>query len=94
MAGRLKGTPKTGGRPKGGRNKIGADIREAAAKHTVAAIAEIVRIMTHSENDTARLAAANAILDRAYGKPAQAIIGDATQPVTLVLKWANDCGGP
>jgi hypothetical protein len=43
---------------------------------------------TDSEGDSdhrARLASVEGVLAQAYGKPAQAIVGDAEQPVTFVL---------
>ncbi len=70
MAGRSKGTPKTGGRQKGTPNKATAGIRKAAQAHGLAALKKLVAL-TKSKNETVVLAACNAILDRAYGRPAQ-----------------------
>ncbi|MEG9528387.1 MAG: hypothetical protein MIL41_21900 [Hyphomicrobiales bacterium] len=54
-----------------------ARVQDAAREHTEAAIQTLVNIMS---DDTAakpaRVAAAVAILDRGYGKPAQPIDGD------------------
>jgi Family of unknown function (DUF5681) len=36
------------------------------------------------------MAAIKEIGDRMDGKPAQAIVGDADQPVTLTLRWATE----
>jgi hypothetical protein len=59
-----------GGRPKGD-----AQVRDLARKHTAAAIAALVGALK-AESESARVAAANALLDRGWGKPAQTI--DAT----------------
>ena len=43
--------------------------------------------MTHGDTSHARIAAANAILDRAWGRPTQPIAGDAeTPPVQLSVE--------
>jgi hypothetical protein len=49
------------------------EIRELARTYTEEALETLVRIMRRGRSETARLAAACAILDRAYGKPAVAI---------------------
>ena len=50
-----------GGRPKGH-----GDLRELARQHTEDAIATLVAICRNGENESARVAAANAILDRGW----------------------------
>ena len=72
MAGR--GRPKTGGRQAGTPNKYSLEAKEAAQKFGQAALDELARLMTTSESDSVRVAACNAILDRAYGKPLAAQI--------------------
>jgi hypothetical protein len=59
-----------GGRPKGD-----GEIRELARQHTAAALAALVEICQDGENESARVAAANAILDRGWGKPAVPLAG-------------------
>jgi hypothetical protein len=74
-------TRKAGGRPfqkgvsgnPGGRRKQDYRIKDLAQKHTTEAIATLRSIMKGSDDDRARVAAANAILDRGYGKPAQSV---------------------
>lgn len=66
MAGR--GRPKTGGRKAGTENKVTLAVRKAAQKFGQAALDELARLMANSESDSVRVAACNAILDRAYGK--------------------------
>jgi hypothetical protein len=63
---------KTGGRVRGTPNKITADIRALAQNHAPEAIAMLATILTTSENDSARIAAAKELLDRGYGKSTQA----------------------
>lgn len=79
---------KTGGRSAGTPNKTTAEIREAARAHGDAALAVLARIMTESVNDTARIAAAREILDRAYGKAPQAITGEGGEgPQRIEVGW-------
>lgn len=55
-----------------GRPKTDIKIKELAQQHTEIAIKTLVDIAGNpNANDSARVQAANAILDRAYGKPAQ-----------------------
>ena len=69
--------PGQSGNP-GGRPKILTEVRELARTHSVEAIETLARIMRDPNEDArARVAAANAILDRAYGKPEQALALDA-----------------
>jgi|SRR4029453_7281391 hypothetical protein len=56
----------------GGRPKIVAEVRELAREHTADAIQTLVSIMTNPKSaPAARVSAANALLDRGYGKPPQ-----------------------
>jgi hypothetical protein len=73
MAGRPKGLPKTGGRQKGSLNRVTADVKALAQNHGGEAIAMLATILTTSENDSARIAAAKELLDRGYGKSMQAV---------------------
>ena len=58
----------------GGRPKALGDIREIARKHTREAIKTLVTVMqTPKATDQARVHAATALLDRAWGRPAQTI---------------------
>lgn len=65
------------GRKKGSPNKATADIKAAAQEYTEDALRVLASIMTKSESDAARVAAANSILDRGYGKPKQSVDLDA-----------------
>lgn len=62
------------GRPIGARSKVGQDVRAAAQVFTRSAIATLGSVMRDkTQPAAARVAAANAILDRAHGKPKQAM---------------------
>ena len=80
---------KTGGRVAGTRNKVTADVKEAAATYTTAALATLAEIM---QDDTAphsaRVAAANSLLDRAVGKPRQELehAGSEPEPLTVIVR--------
>jgi hypothetical protein len=60
-----------------GRPKIPAEVREMARAAAPDAIAALIDIMRDTNAPPpARVSAANSILDRGYGKPAQPIDGD------------------
>jgi Family of unknown function (DUF5681) len=60
----------------GGRPKTREEVGTLAKEHTTAAIDEIARLMRSSPAPGVQLAAANALLDCAWGKPRQQL--DAT----------------
>jgi hypothetical protein len=64
-----------GGRPKKTPEEL--DLIAACKAKTPAALAVIESIMTTGENERNRLAAAQAIIERAYGKPKEAVELDA-----------------
>ena len=68
---------KTGGRKAGTPNKATADIKAAAQAYTEDALATLAQIMKAGESEAARVAAANSILDRGFGKPRQSMDLDA-----------------
>lgn len=63
------------GRPQGRRNKATVEqkltLEELARTHTETALAVLVDIARYGQSEAARVSAANAILDRGYGKPRQ-----------------------
>lgn len=68
-----------GGRPKGH-----GDLRELARQYTEDALKALVEICRNGENEGARVAAANAILDRGWGKPTMAVVTcDPPEVITL-----------
>jgi hypothetical protein len=85
------------GRPSGARNTVGADLREAAREYTPEALETLRSICKSAASESARVAAASAILDRAYGKPAATVhaVGDVThrqaaplgEPLSETVSW-------
>jgi hypothetical protein len=67
---RPKGSPKTlgSGRKLGVPNKATSNVKKIARKHAPEVMAELARLATHAESESARIAAGKEILDRAYGK--------------------------
>lgn len=65
-----------GGRQKGTPNKANRTLKEAAREYTEQALQTLVQIALGGESEAARVSAANAILDRGYGKPSQVLAGD------------------
>lgn len=70
------------GRPK--RTPEELDLVAACKAKTPDALIVIENIMKHGENERNKLAAATAIIDRAYGKPTQPIAGDPDRPLQVV----------
>ena len=74
------------GRPKGSPNKATASIRDAAQAYTEDALRTLVEVMNDREQPgPARVGAANAILDRGYGKPKQEVDGSLTGEMMLQI---------
>jgi hypothetical protein len=74
----------------GGRPKVVAEIKELARAHTGEAIETLVSIMTNPKSaPAARVSAANALLDRGFGKPAQHITGDGGP--SFVMRLPEPC---
>lgn len=76
MTGKSKGGRRAGaGRPKGAVSRATkqakATLSDLARQHTSTALGVLVDVAKKGESESARVAAANAILDRAYGKPRQ-----------------------
>ncbi|MER8806042.1 hypothetical protein NKH65_03925 [Mesorhizobium australicum] len=61
------------GRKKGKVSEAKRAISDMAKVHAEAALETLAEIASKGESDSARVSAANAILDRAYGKPPQAV---------------------
>ncbi len=76
---------KTGGRQKGTPNKNTADLKEMAGKHGKEAIAAVLELARNGDNETIRLAAWRDLMDRGYGKPAQAIVGESGGAVQIIV---------
>lgn len=67
----------------GGRPKAVKEVQDLARKHSVAAIESLAQIAAAGESEQARVAASNAILDRAFGKPPQAVTGEGGEGPVL-----------
>jgi hypothetical protein len=74
--------PGQSGNP-GGRPKVIAEVRTLAQQYTALAVETLAHIMQHGDKDAARVAAAQALLDRGWGKAVQAVDmgGDAGVPI-------------
>lgn len=80
--------PGQSGNP-GGRPKLPEDIkhvRELARQYTQHAVETLVSILTKSSSDSAKVSAANAILDRGWGKAEQAVTGVDGGPLQVVTR--------
>lgn len=64
-------SPGQSGNP-GGRPKVAAEVRDLAREHAGKAIKRLVALMC-SKNQPVALRAAEAVLDRGYGRPLQAV---------------------
>lgn len=60
-----------GGRKAGTPNKATATLRDAAQQYTPMALKTLADIASHGKTETARVMAADKLLDRGYGKPTQ-----------------------
>lgn len=77
------------GRPKGSKNKLTLEqsqtLAELAREYTEDALSTVVEIMKDtSVLASSRLAAANIVLDRGYGKPTQPITGKDGGPIEFI----------
>jgi len=80
------------GRPVGAVNKATSGLKlnlsELAREYTNDALDALVNVMQSSESDSARIAAATAILDRGYGRPTKTTsleVNAAFAPTTIEL---------
>jgi hypothetical protein len=80
-----KGGPRPGaGRKKDVPNKVSQTLKELAREYTAEALEGLVQAL-RTETGSARVQAANAILDRGYGKPSTVLAGDEDgNPVKMV----------
>jgi hypothetical protein len=81
MAGRKRGHPKTGGRQAGTPNNVPSEIKDLARLYAPDALKELARLASKATSESARVAACKEILDRAYGKAPQALVGDPDNPL-------------
>ncbi len=81
-SGRFRPGERRVGRKAGVPNKATAEIKAVAQLHGKEAIEKLVSLMNGDDPEIA-FKAANAILDRGYGKPAQTIAGDPENPLAV-----------
>jgi hypothetical protein len=74
--------PGQSGNP-GGRPKEIGQVRDLARQHTTLAVKTLVHVMQHGTKDAARVAAAQALLDRGWGRPQQTM--DVDGGVKLII---------
>lgn len=79
--------PGQSGNPNG-RPKADPALKEAARAHATAALQVFVDNLTDG-NASVRHKAAEALLDRGFGKPVQMVGGDADNPVRALIGWAT-----
>lgn len=78
--------PGQSGNP-GGMPKGALDVKQLARNHTIAAIETLAAIMQDRDAvPAARVAAANSLLDRGFGKPSQEITGADGGPLLGCLE--------
>ena len=83
-------TPGISGNPSG-RPKVtladGRTLADLAREHTETAISVLAEIAANkAESASARVSAATALLDRGWGRPKQAIVGDASEDPIQVMR--------
>lgn len=81
----------------GGKKRSDYAVKHLAQTYTEEALKRLVDIMRQEDDLRAAASAANAVLDRGWGKPAQAIIGggedDPPISVTEIIIRAIDAAG-
>jgi hypothetical protein len=72
---KARGRPFTAGQSgnPGGRPKAIREVQELARAHTVTAIEKLAEIAENGKSESAQIAAAVALLDRGWGRPAQTL---------------------
>lgn len=70
--------------------KAVAEIRSLARGHTEKALSTLASIMNQTKAPAAaRIAAANSLLERGWGKPTQPISGDEENPLRIIRRIEN-----
>src|SRR4051794_30136 len=85
-----------GGRVAGVPNRSTSEIKEIAQQYGPAAVAALAQLAgltkgrPGAESETARIMAVKELLDRAYGRPTQALVGEAgSTPLLIDFRWAD-----
>lgn len=75
----------------GGRPQKNVDVIAIARAYTTDAMKVLVEVMQDQDASAAtRVAAAEALLARGWGRPSQAVTGADGGPVQMVVKWQTD----
>lgn len=83
------------GRKKGQVSQAKRELAEMAKDHAETALGVLVSIATNdTAGDAARVSAASAILDRAYGKPRQSVEVDGALTGALTVQYVTGPAGP
>jgi hypothetical protein len=77
----------------GGRPRVEGEIRELARQHTGTALRTLIEIAERGENESARVAAANSVLDRGWGKPAVPVV-PADLPEVITINFGTELRPP
>ena len=80
--------PGSSGNP-GGRPKDEARVAALARSHTIEAIDTLVELMRHGKDDRVRGTAAQALLDRGWGRPKVEVFTEASGGYLRALQAAN-----
>ena len=66
--------------------KTPADLRSLACAHTKLSVPTLTGIARNSTSDQERVAAANVLLDRGWGKPASTVTGSDGGDIRIVIR--------
>ncbi len=70
-----------------------ASFRDAAQVHALTALEALVWLTANAKSEAVRVSAANAVIDRAHGRPASGAKGfyddDANAPTRLEVQWLD-----
>jgi len=86
--GRRAGQANSGGRP-----KVATEVKELARQHGVEAIETLIRLM-HSKNEAVAIRAAEALLARRSGNPAQESDVENERPLQIIITDAPSPSTP
>jgi hypothetical protein len=84
--------PSIKSRKKGSKNKTNAEVRELARTYTTVAIKTLPALMPSKKSeDVTRYYAAEALLNRGWGRPATAVTGaGGTRPAQVNITWVDE----
>jgi len=73
----------------GGRPRIVAEVRDLARRYTAEAVDTLVRICKSGKSESARVAAAQVLLDRGWGRPMQMTELSAIGSGEITFRWSD-----